>query len=129
MADDFFNDPFDDMVRQFFGEGRGIRRRQVRRNAYEGEEQELGFIETDETLYITVELPGYTEKDVLIKVKGKELEIVAQKTAEEGIKDYLQRKLAEGVTIVRTLPSHIQTKKWTYTFKNGILEVAFPKHG
>lgn len=129
MTDDFFtNDPFDDIVRQFFGNTAGVRRRQVRRNAYEDEEQELGFIETDDKVYVTLELPGYTEKDILLKVKGKELEVSAHKQSLEGVKEYLQRKLEEGLTIVRTLPPATNTKKWTHTFKNGILEVAFDKH-
>lgn len=130
MADDFFdddfNDPFDSIVSQFFGRpyGRGARKR------YEisgEEESELGFVETNEKVFLILEIPGYNEKEISIILKDKKLEIHAKKIHLENVKDYLANKLQRGVTISKTLPSHVSTKNFSHTFKNGILEVAFDR--
>ncbi|MEK6890479.1 MAG: Hsp20/alpha crystallin family protein [Nanoarchaeota archaeon] len=127
MADDFFTDedPFQDIVSSFFGQGPGRRTRVVRRQ--EREEDEGEFLETSDSFYIIIETPGFDEEDVFIKSKGKELEIQINKKNLEGVKHYLVSKLEQGMHIVRNLPEEAEVKKFSYTVKNGILEVRIPK--
>ena len=125
MADDFFtnDDPFDDIVSSFFG--RPVKRARRVTQQEEQENADIGFLETSSAIYCMVEVPGYTEDEVLVKVKGRELEIQAQKKKSQGIKEYLAPKLEKGIVIQRTLPESASSRKFTYTYKNGILEVRF----
>jgi HSP20 family molecular chaperone IbpA len=125
MADDFFtNDPFEDIVNQMFGRG-GTRRSRVARRQETEEENE--FLETDDAYYLLLETPGYTEDDVFVKVKGKELEIQVSKKNLEGVKHYLVAKLEQGITFMKTLPEDAHSKSYSYTVKNGLLEVKVEK--
>ncbi len=126
MADDFFSegDPFEDIVQSFFGQG-GRRTRVSRRQ--EREEDEGEFLETSEAFYLILETPGFDEEDVFIKAKSKELEIQISKKNLEGIKHYLVSKLEQGIHIIKTLPEDADAKKFSYTVKNGILEVKVNK--
>lgn len=125
MADDFFtNDPFEDLVNQMFGRG-GRRSRVVRRTEETEEEEE--FLETDEAYYLILETPGFTEDDAFVKIKGKELEIQLSKKQLEGIKHYLVAKLEQGMTFMKILPEDADPKKFSYTLKNGMLEVKIAK--
>ncbi|MEK6855865.1 MAG: Hsp20/alpha crystallin family protein [Nanoarchaeota archaeon] len=133
MTDDFFgdslgNDPFDSIVRQFFGNRvqREGRSKTTRSKDYE-EESDIVFIESDDKIFFYIEIPGYSEKDITVEVNNKVLEINAKKSNAEGIQDYLVKKFKSGVSISKNIPSSISTKKFTKTYKNGILEVAFNK--
>lgn len=127
MSDDFFsdNDPFEDIVQSFFGQ-RNPRRARISRKQ-EIEEDEGEFLETSDAFYMILEVPGFDEEDVSIKAKGRELEIQISKKDLEGIKHYLISKLEQGIHIIKTLPEDADVKKFSYTVKNGILEVRIPK--
>lgn len=127
MADDFFSDddPFQDIVNSFFGQSAGRRTKVARRQ--EREEDEGEFLETSDAFYLILETPGFEEDDVFIKPKGRELEIQISKKNLEGIKHYLVSKLEQGIHIIKTLPEEADAKKFSYTVKNGILEVKINK--
>ncbi|MGV8142728.1 MAG: Hsp20/alpha crystallin family protein [Candidatus Pacearchaeota archaeon] len=119
------DDPFESIVNQFFGGARGVRRSRVKRVVDE-EDQNTQFIEEEDYVYLIVELPGYSEKDIdmevdndTITVSAKAKQIVAQ--------DYLARKQKEGITIEQIVPENIRTKNFKKTFRNGVLEVTFEK--
>ncbi len=125
MADDGFfdNDPFESMVREIFGgAGGGGSRRRTR--IQEEEEEELTLIELKGSVYIILELPGYTEEEVFVQVKDKRLEIAAQKKDVSSTAPYLAAKLQRGFKLAKALPTALG-KKWEYTYKNGILEIRF----
>ena len=117
--DEYGTDPFESMIRDIFGSQRGRRTR-----VQEEEEEELTLIELKGSSYIILELPGYKEHEVLVHVKDRKLEIVAQKKDTSGTADYLAPKLAQGFKLVRTLPVSLG-KKWKHTYLNGILEICF----
>ena len=123
----FDDDPFESIMRDFFGQSpaRGRRKDAI----IEGEEEErvIDFVEDGEKVYLVFELSGYGEKDIIVSVKGKELEIKAQKSSREDIQDYLAEKMHIGVFIRKNLPNFINPKNFSHTVKNGILEVAFSK--
>ncbi len=126
MEDDWFNnDPFDSIVKQFFGESPIRQKRQSRQR--EDEEQELDLIETDGAYYIIIEVPGYTKDDINVQVKDKRLEIKATKENGEEMVDYLQDKLQKGMFIRQNLPPYISAKDFTLSCTNGILEIKFLK--
>ncbi|MEX0920026.1 MAG: Hsp20/alpha crystallin family protein [Candidatus Pacearchaeota archaeon] len=126
----FGEDPFEDIVREFFSESsskRGGRREQFIRG--EEEDRNIDYVEDDKKIYLVFELPGYDEKDVSVSVKGMDLEISAQKSNEENVIDYLNQKLRSGMYIKKELPNIINQKKFSHTMRNGVLEVIFDKSG
>jgi HSP20 family molecular chaperone IbpA len=126
--DDIFNnDPFESIVREFFGET--PKRKYEKRFITQGEEEErvIDFIESDGKAYLVFELPGFDEDDVFVNISGKTIEIIAKKKNTAEAKEYLSQKLKNGIRYKRTLPDFINPKKFRYTQKNGILEVVFDK--
>lgn len=120
-------DPFDDIVREFFGQHTGMRRYQGHASRREREDRSADVIEDENSVFLIFELPGYDESDVSVEVEGRVLEISAKKSSKEGIQDYLHQKLRQGVSLRRQLPSFINSKKSSHTLKNGILEIVFEK--
>lgn len=122
--DDFFDaDPFSDMDSIF---NQLIGRRAKPRKAKQ-ESNKIDFIESEDYIYCTIELPGYTEKDLSLTVKNGVLEVQAQRKSLQKVQDYLSSKFQEIQIIQRSLPESVNPKKFTHTYKNGILEVRFGK--
>src|SRR3989344_1354638 len=122
----FDDDPFEDIFAEFFGNSQGRAKR--RKNNFiegEGEDRVIDFIEDDNKIYLIFELFGYSEKDVSVSVSGKEIEIRARKKNGEMVQNYLMEKLHGGFLVRKTLPSFVDPKNFSYTMKNGILEVVF----
>ena len=123
------NDQFEDIIREFLGDSNS----RIRRDDYEeiigGEVEEgiIDFIEDENYIYLIFELPGYDEKDILISIKGRKLEIIVKKKSIGEVQDYLIEKLNTGFFIKKNLPSFIKTKNFKHTLKNGILELVFIK--
>ncbi|MFW6233237.1 MAG: Hsp20/alpha crystallin family protein [Nanoarchaeota archaeon] len=125
----FGNDPFDEIVREFFG--RDIEKSPEKNTIIKGEseERDIDFIEDEKKIYIIFELPGYNEKDISVIIKGRSLEIKIKKQEEnlEGAQDYLIKKLTNERVIQKTLPNNVKTKNFDYSIKNGVLEIVFNK--
>jgi HSP20 family molecular chaperone IbpA len=122
----FDDDPFDEIVREFFG-GSPVRKSKQQFIRGEEEDRIIDFVEDENKIYLVFELPGYHEKDVSVKANGKILEISAKKINGENIQDYLNQKLRHGLMIKKQLPNSANPKKFSYTMRNGILEVIFEK--
>ncbi len=120
----FNNDPFEDIVNQFFGNQ--VRSRRRTKRAVEEEEQNTQFIEEENCVYLIIELPGYSEKDINLSVDDDTISVSA-KTKQVVAQDYLAQKQREGITIEQIIPENIKTKNFKKTFRNGILEVTFEK--
>ena len=123
----FDDDPFEDIVREFFGQGRGRTSSSGNVVSSEREERVIDYIDEDQFVYFVFELPGYSEKDIDVNVKGKELEISAIKEKAEGVQQYLAEKFKKGVYFRKAIPERVKVKKMESHFKNGILEVRFAK--
>jgi len=124
---DFFNDdPFESIVREFFGENS---HKSQRRNFIAGEDEErtIDFVESNKKVFIVFELPGYSKEDIDLIVSKGVIEINARKKNFENMQGYLSQKLGHGVRFKKTLPKFVNIKKFKSTFKNGILEVVFEK--
>jgi HSP20 family molecular chaperone IbpA len=127
MADEWLNDdPFDSIVREFFGE-RPRRARRESPSKGEDDERTTDFIETDDKIYLIFELPGYSTEDVKVQVSDRTILIQAKKVETENVKDYLSQKLSAGIRHRLSIPDEADTKKYSYNISNGILEVSFEK--
>ena len=130
----FDDDPFEDIMREFFG-GSNVSPnnsgRRVSRDSdmISGEEEErnIDFVETSTQFFVVFELPGYDKSDIKIDVSKNKLTVNARKKPTEKVQDYLSAKLANGVSVVKSLPNYIKTKNYNSSFSNGVLEVSFRK--
>ena len=121
----FDDDPFESIFEEFFSPGRRVNRKgQFIRS--EEDERVSDFIESGNEIYLVFELPGYNEEYIMIMANKGELEIKVQKKSEE-VQSYLSQKLKQGLVMKRTLPKFVDTKKFSHTMKNGILEIKFKK--
>lgn len=123
----FDDDPFENILKDFFGRSPARERRKEAIISGEEEDRVIDFVEDNGEVYLVFEFPGYNEKDVLVVVKGRELEIRVRNISDEGMQDYLSEKLSSGVFFKKTLPDFINPKKFSHTVRNGILEVVFEK--
>lgn len=124
--DDFNEGSFEEVIKEFFEPSSRVK---GNRTIIQGEEEDrnIDFIETKNKIYVVFELPGYNEKDVILNIIKSDIEIKIQKKGNEHIQDYLKAKLEEGIFFRRLLPKIVNTKKYKYLMKNGILEVVFEK--
>ncbi len=123
-------DPFDEMIRQFFGDQTKVSTRTSRKNKIiEGEEDErmIDFIEDDKNTYVIFDLPGYRKEDVRVLVEGEEIEVIARRKVGESVPNYLANRLNSGIELKKPLPKNLKKKKYFWTFNNGVLEVVFEK--
>lgn len=125
----FFNeeDPFEDIFREFFGENARVKKHRDMIIHGEEEDRSVDFIEDDGRVFLIFELPGYSEKDISVQVKGMTLEINASRKNTESVQDYFMQKLNIGVSIKKNLPKFINPQKFKYTVKNGVIEIIFLK--
>lgn len=124
------NDPFDDIVREFFGKDVGAgspKKREVIRG--ESDEGKIDYVEDENNVYLLLEVPGYSDKDVTINISGDNLTVNAAKKEEdiESMPEYMSKKLIKGTSINKTLPENVKAKNFEKTVKNGVLEIKFNK--
>lgn len=125
----FSDDPFDSIVREFFGRD-PFRQADSKSNkilSSEDDQRMIDYIEDEIYAYTIFELPGYDEKDITVSIKGHELSIKAKKKVEESVDNYIAQKLNRGITITKTLPKNLITKGYESHFRNGVLEICFKK--
>ena len=123
----FDEDPFETIVREFFGHSPS--RERYKEEIIHGEEEDrvIDFVEHKNKTYLIFELPGFDEKDIFVSVKDRKLEIKVKKRNKEGIQAYMVPRLSQEEIIRKPLPKFIDPKTFSYTVKNGVLEVAFNK--
>lgn len=119
------NDPFEDIVNQFFGRS-NLKKRQTKRFR-DTDEEDSQFIEEKDKIYFIIDLSGYSEEEIQVKVKENSLIVSAKSLDLSEKQDYLASKHREGITIQKTIPENIKNKNINQTFKNGVLEVTFNK--
>lgn len=127
MADFFDDDPFESIFEHFLERSRPGRGNSFIRG--EDEERVSALIEDKQHVYLIFELPGYTEEDVSVTMRGRILELRVKKQTMEGIKEYLAQKLAAGLHYTRALPDFVSPQGFSYTMKHGVLEITCKKKG
>ena len=115
--DDFFNSPFDDIVRELLGNP--VRRVRKQRytdndefNESEEENRKTDNIDLGEKVAFIFELPGYDEKDLKLEVKDRTIHIEVKKKAECKMQDYLSKKLCKGEIVKKTIQPYIDIKNF-----------------
>jgi HSP20 family protein len=86
--------------------------------------------ETDSEYLMEVELPGLTEKDVEVKLEKTLLTISSRKeqSTEEKKNGYVMRERRQSkFSRSFVLPEGIDSEKIVAEFKNGVLNLSFPK--
>ena len=86
--------------------------------------------ETDDTIVVTADLPGYEKEDIDISASGRELTISAQRSAadEESGDRYIRReRTRSSVERSLTLPEEVVEEEASATYNNGVLTVTLPK--
>ena len=86
--------------------------------------------ETDSEYLMEVELPGLTEKDVEVKLDNRLLTVSSRKeeSKEEKRNGYLMReRRSSSFAMSFVLPEGIDREKISAEFKNGVLNLSFPK--
>lgn len=90
----------------------------------------MNVSENEKHVYVKIELPGISEKDVTIESVNNQLIIKGEKKEEKEEKEtnYFMRESSYG-SFLRTvsLPFEIDINKSTATFKNGVLHISVEK--
>jgi len=119
----FFNDdPFEDIVREFFQESRQRTTSSGDLLKSEREERVVDYIEDGKKVYFVFEIFGYSKEDIKVNVGKGFVEVEANKKNFEGVQDYFVSKLGKKFHVRKTVPG-MRVKNYDWTFKNGILEV------
>ena len=125
----FNDDPFEEILREFFGESPKSKRYRTRTLVSEEDERIIDFSEDEENVYFVFEFPGYELEDIDVIVRNGFLIVNASKKQIDlgDIQEYLVEKLKQGISIRKKLPSFINQKNFSKTMKNGVLELKFKK--
>jgi HSP20 family protein len=90
----------------------------------------INLSESDESLEVRAEVPGFTEKELEINVEPRRLTIAGKresKKEERKGKSLYAEQTSDQILRIVNLPADIDTEKATATLKNGILELSMPK--
>jgi HSP20 family protein len=130
-TDPFFGDllrPFDEIWREFntpFG--------LLRSSMYQTSTiPTVDISESEDALYVTVDVPGYESKDIDVKVEGDTLRITG-KTAQEkpenekGRTYHRVERRHQSFERAFTLPMTVDAQKTEASCKNGVLTITLPK--
>lgn len=123
----FDEDPFEEIMREFFGERKP--RTSSARGVVRGESEErvIDYIEEEDYVYFVFELNGYLKKDIVVEINKGELLVKSKQKNLGGVQSYLSERLNKGVYFKKSIPKNVNVKKFDWTFQNGILEVRFGK--
>jgi len=90
----------------------------------------LNISETKEAVNVEAEVPGFTEKDLEVRLEPRRLTISGKRETNEEQKKgktVWQEHRSNEILRVADLPAEVETDKATATLKNGMLELAMPK--
>jgi len=115
LFDDFFNDSFDFLGKDFFEKG-----------TY----PKVDVRNEENQIVIEAEVPGLSKDQVKVELEGDVLRIKGEKkdADEKTAKTYIHRELKHS-SFCRSfsIGKNIETEKITSKFENGVLEIVLPK--
>jgi HSP20 family protein len=90
----------------------------------------IEIVETDQTLEVKAEVPGFSEKELELSVEPQRLTITGKhetsKKEKKGKTVYSERSASTILRVV-ALPLDVDTAKVSATLRNGILHITAPK--
>ncbi|KTG29697.1 archaeal heat shock protein Hsp14 [Haloferax profundi] len=116
---DEIEDLFDRMGRSF--EDSGLARFQ---------DISLDVVESDDTIEVVADLPGFEKDDLDVSVRGRQLSIAAEREASTEAEEetYVRRERSHrSVSRSVTLPAEIERENVSATYRNGVLTITLPK--
>lgn len=90
----------------------------------------INVSETEKALTVQAEVPGFTEKDLDIRVEPTRLTITGKRETtekQEKAKTVYQEYRSNEILRVIDLPAEVDSEHVTATLKNGMLELQMPK--
>jgi HSP20 family protein len=90
----------------------------------------LNISETDESVSVKAEVPGFTEKDLAISIEPRRVTITGKresKKEEKKGKAVYTEACSDQILRILELPADVDADKAQTTLKNGILELTIPK--
>jgi len=90
----------------------------------------IDVAENENSVFVKVELPGMSEKDVDVNILGNTLTVKGEKKKEEEKKEQNYYRLERSYGSFQrsvTLPSAVEAAKCKASFKDGVLEIEMPK--
>ena len=91
---------------------------------------QINITESDESLEVRAEVPGFSEKEIEIRVEAHRLAITGKrdtKKEETKGKTVYAEACSDQILRIVDLPADIEPGKVTATLKNGILQIILPK--
>ena len=87
----------------------------------------VDITEQDSAYILEADLPGFSEHEVVLTVKGKVLTLQGQRNVEA--RETPTRRERQHLKLRRSfaLPDHVQEEALEATLKNGVLKVTMPK--
>jgi HSP20 family protein len=90
----------------------------------------VNITESDGSVEVTAEVPGFTEKELEIGVQSRRLTITGKretKKEEKKGKTVYAESCSDKILRTVDLPIEVEAAKATATLKNGVLEITIPK--
>jgi len=90
----------------------------------------INLVESDDSVEMRAEVPGFSEKELEISVEGRRLTIAGKretKKEEKKGKTVYAEECRDQILRVMDLPVEVEAEKTTATLKNGVLELTMPK--
>jgi len=90
----------------------------------------VNVTETDETVGVIAEVPGFTEKNLEVGIEPRRLTITGKRETrkdEKKGKTVYTEACSDQILRIVELPSEVETEKATTTLKHGVLEITVPK--
>lgn len=89
----------------------------------------VGLHETEDALFVSVDLPGVGEDDLEITLKEEVLTLAGKRGVEppEGYRAHIQERRPYSFTRSFSLPSRVEADNVTARFTDGVLTVELPK--
>jgi HSP20 family molecular chaperone IbpA len=90
----------------------------------------LEIAESDDTVTLRVEVPGFSAEDLDIRLEPRRLAITGERETKEGRKTekkLYSERCVDQVFRAIDLPAEVNPEKATATLKDGILQLAMPK--
>ena len=116
---DEIEDLFDRMGRSF--EDSGLTRFQ---------DISLDLVDTDDSIEVVADLPGFEKDDLNVSVHGRQLSISAERSESADVdeENYIRRERTQrSVSRTVTLPTEVKRDDVTAQYRNGVLTITLPK--
>ena len=88
----------------------------------------VDIVETPDEIVILVELPGYTEEDIVLEGMNQRVQILAEREfdPDEETKLHLRERMSRAERVVQ-LPMPVNIENADATFENGVCRIEVPK--